>query len=197
MKNMITFRNNLWSTVFAVCILFTVVSCNSSMKEDDSKAAAEDQNDAKYKNSDIKNDAKFLVEAADINIKEIRLGQLAQQQGQTSDVKELGKMMEDAHAKALNELKSLAVKKDITIPDSISEKGQDMYNKLKDKKGMDFDKEYCDMMVHSHKKAIEKFEKESTDGSDADIKSWAANMLPDLHTHLDHATNCQKKCEKM
>jgi putative membrane protein len=114
-----------------------------------------------------------------------------------ADVKELGKMMVTEHGKALIDLKALADKKQITIPASITEDGQEAYKKLADKKGKDFDKEYCDMMVQGHKEAIEKFEKASTDAVDADIRSWAASMVPSLRTHLDHAITCQQKCEKM
>lgn len=53
------------------------------------------------------------------------------------------------------------------------------------------------MKVSGDKDAIAAFEKASTDCRDTDIKEWAAAMLPDLNTNLDHAIDCQKKCEKM
>ena len=197
MRNSRTIINTLLSAVFICGIAFAISSCNNGAKTDqDTKATADEHNDAKYDSSNNKDDAAFLVEAAAINMKEIKLGQLAQQQGSLQEVKDLGKMMEDAHTKAQSDLVALAAKKQITLPDSITAKGTEAYNKLNEKKGNDFDKRYCDMMVKGHKKAIEKFEKAAADSKDADIKAWATGMLPDLRNHLDHAITTQKLAEK-
>ena len=45
--------------------------------------------------------SKILVNAAEINLEEIQLGQLAQKYSLNADVKSLGKMMETEHAKKL------------------------------------------------------------------------------------------------
>ena len=137
------------------------------------------------------------MEAAEINMEEIQLGQLSQSKSKNAEIIALGKMMEDAHTKAMNDLKSLAGKKQVTIPTTLTEDGQDAYKKMSDKSGKDFDKEYCDMMVKGHKKAIDKFEKAAEDSQDADIKVWAASMLPNLRTHLDHAIMSDEKMKKM
>ena len=123
--------------------------------------------------------------------------QISTNKGTQPAVKELGKMMEDEHTKAQNDLQALAASKQITIPLTLTENGMDANKKLMDKTGKDFDKSYCDMMVSGHKDAISKFEKASTDAIDPDIKSWATTMLPSLHMHLDNAMACQNKCEKM
>jgi len=69
--------------------------------------------------------------------------------------------------------------------------------KLSDKTGNDFDKEYADMMVKGHKNAIKKFEKASSNATDADIKNWAGSMLPTLRMHLDHSSAVLDKCSQM
>ena len=50
-------------------------------------------------------------------------------------------------------------------------------------------------MVEGHEKAIEKIEKASEKANDADIRMWAANMLPTLRTHLDHAKQVKEKVD--
>lgn len=142
-------------------------------------------------------DADFLMKAAEINLEEIKLGQLAQQKGTISHVKELGKMMVDEHTKAMEELMTLAKTKMVTIPTEPGAKAMDAYNMLKAKPGKDFDKAYSDMMVNGHKDAIALFEKTSASAKDADIKGWASQTLPALRTHLDHSMMCQKECNKM
>ncbi|HSN48214.1 MAG TPA: DUF4142 domain-containing protein, partial [Flavobacterium sp.] len=112
-------------------------------------------------------------------------------------VKELGKMMEDAHTKSLNDLTGLAKDKMITIPTSPTESAKDAYKKLNEKSGNDFDKAYADMMVSSHKDAIVAFENASTNTNNTDIKNWASTSLPELRKELDHSIDCQKKCDKM
>lgn len=154
------------------------------------------RSNSKFADDDQDKDAKFLVSAAEINLEEIQLGKLARQNGSSAEVKELGKMMEDAHTKSLKDLTALAKRKDITIPTASSEKANDAYNKLKEKSGKDFDKAYTNMMVEGHKDAIKLFEKASNDANDNDIKNWAAETLPELRKHLEHSTDCQKKCDK-
>ena len=184
-----------FSTVFILIVTFTLPSCNES-KTEDTKEVAKESNDAKFDNKK-ENDADFLVAAAGINLEEIQLGQLAQKISKMSDVKELGKMMEDEHTKAFKDLQALAAQKQITIPSALTDEGQDANKKLMNKTGKDFDKAYCDMMVNGHKDAIDKFKKASTDATDPDIRKLATSMLPALQTHLDHSIACQKKCEKM
>ena len=187
-------RALLMGIASASLLLFTVTSCNNPSTTD-SKVIAEDHNDAKFEN-EKKDDANFLVNAAEINLEEIELGRLAQTRGVSAQVKELGKTMETAHAKALSDLQGLAAKKQITIPTTLTDDGMSSQKKLVDIKGSDFDKEYVDMMVNGHKDAISKFEKISTEGYDSDIRNWAASMLPIFREHLDQFITTQKQWEK-
>jgi len=183
--------------IFLLAVVTSLLSCSKqAKKEEDTKAVAEEHNEAKFDKADEK-DAAFLVTAAEINQEEIRLGQLAQQNGRLADVKELGKAMEAGHTKALKAVKELAAKKTISLPTAATENVQDAYKKLISKHGNDFDKAYCDKMVDGHKKAIQEFESAEMDSKDIDIKAWASSMLPALRSHLDHAMICQAKCAKM
>ncbi len=173
--------------------LVTVMSCSN--QNPDSKEVAEEQNEERIDNRKMEKDADFLVEAAAIHLEEIKLGELAQQKGSITDVKELGKMMVTDHRAAMEELKSLAVSEAVKIPEMLTEDGQDAYDDLNEETGKDFDKEYCDMMVNGHKKAIRKFEDAALNAEDADVRNWASSMLPTLRTHLDHAIACQEKCK--
>lgn len=169
--------------------LLVLASCNNP---EDPKDVAEDMNNERFDERKSEKDAQFLVEAAAINMEEIKLGKLAEERGTLTDVKELGKIMVKEHTAALNELKDLAEDKSIVLPASLTEDGQDAYNKLNEKGGKEFDKEYCDMMVKGHKNAIDKFEKASSNAEDPDIRNWASSMLPSLRTHLDHSNACQE-----
>ena len=191
------FKKTFKSTAAIMAVVISLSACSDNKsKTEDTKAVAEEHNEAKFENKNDEKDAQFLVKAAEINLEEIELGKLAQQNCKMTVVKELGAMMEKEHTNALDELKKLAAKKTITIPTSLTQSGKDAYNKLNTKTGKDFNKQYCEMMVNGHKDAITMFDKASTESIDKDIKAWAMAMLPVLRTHLDHAITCQEKCEK-
>jgi len=185
----------LMQVALIATVLFFTPSCRNNRQED-TKDVAEEHNDAKFDDKNEK-DAQFLVNAAEINMKEIELGQLAEQNGRAPRIKELGKMIVDAHTKSQKDLTTLARKKTVTLPTSTTDEGKSEYKKLGDKSANDFDKTYADMMVSAHRDAISLFEKASADCKDADIKAYAANTLPTLRTQLDHSLVCQKAFEKM
>jgi putative membrane protein len=176
MKNSKIFSNNSLLVVFGATILIGILA---------------------FSNIRVKTDAEFLKDAAEINLEEIKLGQLAQTKSTMAEVKELGQMMVTEHQKSLAELTTLANKKGITIPKSVSAEANEKYNALNSKSEKKFNDDYCEMMVKGHKHAISLFETASKDATDPDIRQWAASTLPTLNAHLDHAKMCKEKCEKM
>lgn len=193
----INFLKEVFIQIAFLAAFLLVSSCNNTQRQEDSKEVAEDHNDAKFVNNQDERDAQFLVNAAENNLEEIQLGQLAQQMGGSSDVKELGKIMEVAHNKSLADLNALAQSKMITLPASLTDNAIGAYKSLNEKSGIDFDKAYADKMVSVHKDAIAAFEKASTDSTDSEIRNWAKTSLPDLRKHLDLAMDCQKKCNNL
>lgn len=128
-------------------------------------------------------DTKFVKAAADAGLMEVKLGELAQANGTSQEVKNLGSMMVTDHTKANNELKALAAKKNIALPEAMSAKAQKHYEMLAKKQGADFDKAYSKCMVKDHKKVICMFKKEAKKGDDAELKQWASNTVPTLEHH--------------
>lgn len=200
-KNLINFKSIL---VYSICIagtLFFISSCSES-RSTDSRDVAEQENIEKMITDDktirvIENDAKFLMDAAEMQLEIISLGKLAQQKGSSTHVKELGEKMEAVHAQLFTEIKSLAHSKSVSIPRTITDYSKDAYKNLDNKTGNDFDKAYSDKMVKQHEEAIKLFEKASADSEDPEIRSWASNKLQGLKTHLKYAEECKEKCDKM
>ncbi len=178
-----------------VATIFLMVSCSNNQEPADTKTIAQNQNEEKFDDRDKEKDADFLVDAAEINMEEIRLGQLAQQMGTTPYIKDLGKMMESAHKKSYDDLTALAYRKNIAIPSAPTDNAQKDYLDLSAKTGNDFDKAYADLMVSKHQDAIDLFEKASADCNDTEIKNWASVSLPDLRTHLNHSKKSQEQYE--
>src|SRR6185312_3453591 len=122
-------------------------------------------------------DKKFIKEAAQGNAMEVKLGQLAQTNGSSAEVKSLGQQMVADHSKSGEDLKLLAQKKNIIVPYGLSEKEQMAYDKLSKKQGVEFDKAYTKCMVKDHKKDICEFKREAKHGSDDEVKNWASNTI--------------------
>ena len=132
-------------------------------------------------------DHNFLMDAAMGGMMEVELGRLATQQGASDAVKQFGQRMVDDHSKANQELMSLAQSKGITLPTEIDEKHKKDVTKLSSLSGADFDREYGKMMLADHRKDVSEFEKQSTRGTDADLKAFAGKTLPTLKEHLQLA----------
>ncbi len=167
----------------ALCLSFT--ACDNN--ETDSKEVAKEQNEQKFDDTKVEDDSKFVVNAADGGMLEVKLGELAQTNAASADVKAFGKMMVDDHSKANKELMDLAAAKAITVPATMGEDNMKMYNDLMAKKGTDFDKAYMDMMVDDHEDDVDMFRKESESGADAEIKMFASRTLPTLQQHHERA----------
>jgi putative membrane protein len=197
MKNSRKLISGILLTALFCVTTFGLSSCDNKPKTEDTKEVAEDKNEAKMDGMKDEADAQFLVDVAEINQTEISLGKLAQKKGSMADVKELGKMMVEAHVKGMTDLSALAMSKSISLPEAKTDDVNEAYKEMNEKSGMKFDVAYCEKMVDGHKDAISKFEKASTDAVDPDIKAMAVNMLPDLHKHLEMAEMCKKKCEAM
>jgi putative membrane protein len=197
MKNIIHFKTTILQAGIIVAVILGILSFSPRQEPNDNINVGKTQNERSVATFSREKDAQFLVKAAEINLEEVKLGQLAQQKSMVNDVKELGQMMEKDHSQSLNDLTILAKKKSMTIPTIPSQDAQAAYENLIKKSESTFDKDYCNMMVSGHRGAIAMFEKESKESSDADIRQWAIETLPHLRMHLEHAIACQKKCERM
>ncbi|MDR6762235.1 putative membrane protein [Flavobacterium sp. 2755] len=178
-------------------IIICLNSCKNETKQEDPKEVAEDANEAKFDSIDSKeDDSEFLVDQAEINLAEIEIGKLAQQKSSNAEVKKFGKMLVDEHTKSASEVSALAKAKNFTLPSSLTEEGQEEYNKLNEKTGLDFDKKFADMMIDGHQKAIDKLQKAVKDAHDEDVKLWATNNIAGLTAHLEHAKLLKQNLDK-
>lgn len=196
-KNMQQFKNLFFGTAMAFVAMVALLSCDNTNTRD-SKEIAQEHNDAKFAN-DKEDNADFLVNAAEMNLMVAQLGRLAQTKGSIAKVQEVGKTMEEDHNKASEELSKLAQQKQVTIPLVLTEEGLEAHKRLIETNtaDFDFDKEYIDLMVSTHKDAIRDFEEAANDSSDPEIRSWASKMLPSLREHLDTFITYQNQLNRM
>lgn len=130
-------------------------------------------------------DKDFMDKAAQGGMAEVKLGELAATKAQSAEVKKFGQQMVDDHSKANGELKTVAAGKSVTLPTDVNAEQKELMDKLSKLSGAAFDKEYVKAMVEDHEKDVADFEKQSSGGTDADVKAFATKTLPTLKSHLE------------
>jgi putative membrane protein len=133
------------------------------------------------------NDNDFAKEAAQGGMAEVKLGQLAEDKGQSDAVKNFGKKMVDDHSAANDKLKAVASNEKVDLPAAIDKHDQKTYDKLSQLSGAAFDRAYAKDMVKDHEKDIDAFKQEASGGQNQAIKNFASETLPTLQEHLKMA----------
>lgn len=126
----------------------------------------------------------FFETAASANQFEIESSQLALQRVSDPALKSYAQRMVKDHEQAGRELKALARKKDVTLSTQLLKRHAAMLKDLRDEKqGPEFDEEYRNKMIASHKEAVSLFDEAARDAKDPDVKAFAAKTLPTLQAH--------------
>lgn len=179
-----------------VMVAITGMTACDNANNTDSKELAEDINERKLDHTMLEDDAEFAVWAADEGLTAVRLGELAAARADNPEVKQLAASIVGDHTKAIDELKSLAEAKGITLPVVPGNENQNDYDRIAAKTGNDFEKEYIDYTVREHKKLVEKYQDEADDAGDPDVRSWINAKLPVLQEHLQQAEATQETLKK-
>lgn len=132
-------------------------------------------------------DRTFMVQAAQINIGEVQGGRLAHTRAVNASVRDYAQMLIEDHSSANNQLKRLAAQKGVNLPNDTDRKHKAVANRLAKFSGAPFDRAYTRAMVIGHQQAIALFQRYLRTGTDPDVRSYAAKMLPGLRKHLHHA----------
>ena len=137
-------------------------------------------------------DMEFARKAAEGGLKEVRLGELAQQAA-AEEVKQFGQRMVEDHGRANEELKQIAEQKGIELPQEMPDDAQQLYDELQQKSGAEFDQAYMDEMVSDHEEDVQEFEDYVESAQDPDLRNFAEQTLPTLREHLDLAKQTQEQ----
>jgi putative membrane protein len=132
-------------------------------------------------------DQTFVDLAAQTDMTEAHLGQLAETHASSQAVKDYASMLVSDHTKDYSQLSMIATKAGLTVPKGLDAKHQKMVAPFEKLKGAAFDHKYVQQMVAGHTAASAAYEKESTAGQNADIKAYASQTLPALAKHKEAA----------
>lgn len=127
----------------------------------------------------------FMKKAADGGMTEVELGKLAAEKGGSDEVKSFGQQMVDDHTKIGDNLKEVAGKMKVTLPEKMSAKHHALVEKMAGMSGADFDKAYVPEMVKDHKKDISEFEAAKGTVKNEDLKKFIDDSLETMKGHLE------------
>ena len=139
-------------------------------------------------------DAAFIKKAANGGMTEVELGKIAEDKGQKQEVKDFGARMVKDHGKANDDLKSVASKMNVEVPDKVNAKHQAVIDKFsKMSAGEAFDAAYVKEMIKDHKKDIAEFENAKGEVKNDDLKKFIDDTVPVMKEHLDMVEKIEVK----
>ena len=159
--------------------------------------------------SNADDDREFVEKMGQVNLAEVKLGQLAAQHASNAQVKQFARRMVSDHEKANAELKQIASKMAVQVPAALDAKHQELHDRLSKLKGAEFDREYMKAMVDGHQEVAQELERHADSGArpgdrsvgtsgdatqtHASVTAWASKTLPDVRQHLEQAKQIEAK----
>ncbi|MGD0730134.1 MAG: DUF4142 domain-containing protein [Terracidiphilus sp.] len=137
-------------------------------------------------------DQKFVDMAAQTDMLEAHLGQMAANQADRQAVKDYAQMLVTDHTADYQQLTALAAKDGLMVPKGLDAAHNRMIAPFDKLNGAAFDKRYIHTMIEGHTEAIGIYNKEAADAENSDVKAYASATLPTLQKHLDGAKTLSK-----
>jgi len=128
-------------------------------------------------------DRLFMTRAAEGNMAEITLSQLALRKTKDSNVRMVAQTLISEHSKAQIELQATAARKGVVLPTMLSPTHLAVQEKLSKAKKADFDKMFMAVQVDDHENTVALFTNEVSLGQDADARAAAIKYLPNILGH--------------
>jgi putative membrane protein len=132
-------------------------------------------------------DTDFMNQAALGGLAEVQMGQLAAQKATKPDIRQFAQQMVDQHTQVNQQLTQLAQSKNVTPPTTLDPAMQQNMTRLQRERGVAFDRDYVRQQIAGHQAQLALFQREASEGSDADVKAFAAQVAPTIQQHLDDA----------
>jgi putative membrane protein len=118
---------------------------------------------------------------------EVELGKVTGSRGDRSEVDAYGKRMVKDHGEANSKLASLARSAGVDLPAELDAEHVAAKMELEKLDGKAFDIRYAEGQIKDHQKAVQLLTYEIAQGQHAGVRQFAADTLPAVMEHLEHA----------
>jgi putative membrane protein len=137
-------------------------------------------------------DISAMKQLAQANLNEIAAGKTAAEKAQSPDVKKFGQKMVDDHSKMLEDLRTLAKKKSVALPQDPDMKDMAQMKIMEHKSGAEFDKDYMEHMVKDHEKDVKDTQNIAAKAKDPEFKAAVQKANAKIKEHLALAQRISK-----
>lgn len=139
----------------------------------------------------VMTDTGFISKNIVDNMMEIQLSKMGRDKSKSADVKRAANLMITDHTQMLNDLRSLAGKKQVSIPATAT--GHHMgdtsaLSSLRTTSGTDFDNSWTGHMLTMHQAKVTELENALNQTQDADIIAAINKALPKVRNHVEVLT---------
>lgn len=165
------------------------VSCNRNVSYDEAMAANRKSFDSEGELSD----ANFIVEIYSLNMLALRMSALAADTGYSSAVVSFAKKINAEHEQLQQDIKDIARKKKINLPDVLSSTHNEHAIHLSSSNRQYFDSEFVKLIRMVNDEYLSKFTNKATQASHPDVRAFAARKLDVLRSHAQSITAIEKQ----
>lgn len=179
---------SLLKEILFLGLAFFLVSC--SRDENDPVKIAEQTN---KENLSMRgqSEAEYIVDAYSWNLYEMYISEDAESLSTSLEIQNLGTQLAAFYIMLNNQIREIADKKNINLPQGLTEKQLKARESLREKVGYDFNVAYTKEVYEKRKNAVEVYKSIINNKSvDPEIKAWAETTLPEVQQHLSKATVC-------
>lgn len=151
-------------------------------------AAQQSADKAKQESKSLsKSDQRYFQELARSNLAEIQTGKLAQGKAASEEVKQYGQRMVADHTTMLEEQRTLARTKSVSLPAAPDDKHQQAFKRLESMSGAEFDRAFMEQMVKDHENALRLVKDIAAKADDPDLQALGKKAVPEIQKHLEKA----------
>jgi putative membrane protein len=132
-------------------------------------------------------DMVFLEQAALGGIADVQFGQLAAAQAARPNVRQFATQLVSDRTKVNGTLATLAQSKGVALPEQIDPAHGQILDRLQRERGAVFDHDYLRSQISDHEAAQALYQREANEGTDPDLRAFAAQDVPNIERHLQEA----------
>ena len=132
-------------------------------------------------------DITYLKAAAQSDMAEMKMAELALQKSSNDDIKSYANQMMTDHQKTSDAAKPIAEKAGVPMPTDVNPMQKAAYTKLKGLSGTQFDKSFAQTNVMAHKKMLSQGKAEAASTQNSDMKTLTSMQEPIVTDHEQKA----------
>jgi len=173
--------------IVAIALLGISVCAFGQVRYTERLGTVENMNRVKPGMAIKRQDRVFLREAAQKNMLELELGEIARWKGSSEWAREYGEVMMKDHRMGVNEVRLIARKLNLMVPNRLSTENKKIVARLSRLNGAEFDRAYRAEMIRGHNAYDEKLEREIKLGNNSLIRNFAIKSAPVTRLHAKMA----------